>query len=153
MASFFAELWRLRFSIIVGIVAFIAFFFVGGTSYASGVLFNELLKKPCDDAYDASTVTGWNSTKSFACTLNKTVEHESCNHTSAAPIGTNCGGFGQSRGNTGIYVLRRRARFYSICFAFAACSRTQKNFTTKARSLCIVRLRGPLHSFLVYAPA
>ena len=84
MASFFAKFWRLRFSIIVGVVSFIVFFFVGGTSYASGVLFNELLKKPCDDevGYVASTETEWNSTNSFACTLNETVERESCNHTS-----------------------------------------------------------------------
>ena len=44
MAICLARLWELRLSIDVGVVAFISYCLAGGALFASGILFNELLK-------------------------------------------------------------------------------------------------------------
>ncbi|XP_065835262.1 monocarboxylate transporter 4-like isoform X2 [Oscarella lobularis] len=123
MAICLARLWELRLSIAVGVVAFISYCLSGGAMYASGILFNELLKRPCD-----SRETAWNSTvssnDSATCTSNDTCERKLCGGytsaegnvsiTAASPVlsfESECGGFGQSRGST--------AWTYSVFFFFA----------------------------------
>ena len=117
MASFLARLWELRLSIAVGVVAFVSYFLCGGATYASGVLFNELLKRPChEETARNSTVS---SNESATCTSNETCKNELCGYTSTWAEGnasitghsllsdkSDCGGFGQNRGSTGKFQIK-----------------------------------------------
>eukprot|EP00118_Oscarella_pearsei_P016869 m.164408 g.164408 ORF g.164408 m.164408 type:complete len:464 (+) comp38875_c0_seq7:36-1427(+) len=89
-----AGAWQNRWAIAVCAVAFVAFFFLGGLFYASGVLFSELLKPPCSD-YAPTNGSGSCSASEETCNECVSSANESSNGRRS-----DCGGFGEGRGST-----------------------------------------------------
>ena len=100
-----------RWPIIVCIAAFVAFFLLGGIMYATGVLFSELLKMPCDvkrpmhnasAERDTSSSTCGTSNATSRCDYEREVQWTNVSQTATDANATEeCGGFGESRGKTG----------------------------------------------------
>ncbi|XP_065842024.1 monocarboxylate transporter 13-like [Oscarella lobularis] len=99
-----------RWPIIVCIAAFVAFFLLGGIMYATGVLFSELLKVPCDvkrpmhnasAERDTSSSTCGTSNVTSRCDNEREVQWTNVSQTANDANATEeCGGFGESRGKT-----------------------------------------------------
>ena len=101
-----AKVRAFQWPILVCTVAFVAFFLLGGIMYATGVLFSELLKMPCDVDRPMRNDSSEENTPSSSCggISNVTLRceyQESANVSQTAADAEQCGGFGESRGRTG----------------------------------------------------
>eukprot|EP00118_Oscarella_pearsei_P016866 m.164399 g.164399 ORF g.164399 m.164399 type:complete len:477 (+) comp38875_c0_seq2:62-1492(+) len=120
-----AGIWQNRWAIAVCAGTFVAFFFMGGMFYASGVLFSELLKPPCSDhsPTNRSSTSYWNSTEvtptapSRLCSASEQTCID-CVHESSNDTGSDCGGFGKGRGSTA-WITSAYIAIGSCCGAVA----------------------------------
>ena len=96
--------------------AFVPLFLLGGSVYSSGVVFNELLKRPCENVSRIHRPTWTNSSAApptsdattIGCEEATCIECEgrsmgnASERTPSSEDATDCGGFGESRGSTGL---------------------------------------------------